>query len=305
MYSSAVPAPGKMRVSSSAIFPRWKAFMLSFRAIVSSGLSATLMFLGLAANAQTTADIQKTFGSKYALTKPTASRDDIVTAGDVIVLQKDGLVMVGVTASSPADNLYKNGIITPNFVSTHKGGMFNAVSSHFGGPSVANTGATRKFVSGEKFWITGVDVKEDGVVISVFSDAINDVRYYGTLKIPFNKGQAPPAADLAVLADQVFKVQPGDNGGGNGSGPTPAAAPAAAAAPASPPPAPLAPIAPPPPPADAAAVPPPTLKIGQTKDQVTAMLGQPTKVVKLATKEIDYYPDMKVTFVHDKVTNIE
>ena len=38
---------------------------------------------------------------------------------------------------------------------------------------------------------------------------------------------------------------------------------------------------------------------------MTAMLGQPTKVVKLATKEIDYYPDMKVTFVHDKVTNIE
>jgi hypothetical protein len=266
--------------------------MVSLRTFLSVGFSATLLFAGLAANAQT-AEIQKTIESKYSLTKPTADRSDIVTAGDVIVLQKDGLQMCGVTSSAPAQNFYKNGKITQNFMSKAR---FGGLSSMMG--QAGNSAATRTFVSGEKFWITSVETKDDGVVFGLISDPINDVRYYSTLKIQFNKGQVPPAAELVSLADQVFKVQPGEGGGDSarGSGPAVSAAPAPAA---------MAPIAPPPPPADAAAVPPPTIKLGETRTEVTTAFGAPTKVVKLATKEIDYYPDMKVTFVHDKVTNVE
>ena len=37
-----------------------------------------------------------------------------------------------------------------------------------------------------------------------------------------------------------------------------------------------------------------------------SMFGRlPAKVVQLGTKEIDYYLDMKVTFVQNKVTNVE
>ena len=61
-------------------------------------------------------------------------------------------------------------------------------------------------------------------------------------------------------------------------------------------------IAPPPPPAD---TPPPTVSLGQTKDQVTAILGQPGKAAKLGAKEIYYYKDMKVIFLNGKVSNIE
>ncbi len=67
----------------------------------------------------------------------------------------------------------------------------------------------------------------------------------------------------------------------------------------------LAPIAPPPPPADTPPAPPKTISIGQTKDEVVAMFGQPQKVVKLPTKEMLYYPDMKVTLVKAKVSNVE
>ena len=35
------------------------------------------------------------------------------------------------------------------------------------------------------------------------------------------------------------------------------------------------------------------------------LFGAPTKIVKLGTKEIDYYPDMKVTFVNNKVTDVQ
>ena len=81
--------------------------------------------------------------------------------------------------------------------------------------------------------------------------------------------------------------------------PAPEAAPEAAPVAAEPQ---LPNIAPPPPPAD---TPPPTVAVGQTKDQVTAILGQPVKAAKIGAKEIYYYKDMKVTFMNGKVSNIE
>jgi hypothetical protein len=45
--------------------------------------------------------------------------------------------------------------------------------------------------------------------------------------------------------------------------------------------------------------------LGQTPDQVTAALGQPTRVIDLGTKKIYVYKDMKVTFKAGKVSDIE
>lgn len=36
-----------------------------------------------------------------------------------------------------------------------------------------------------------------------------------------------------------------------------------------------------------------------------ATFGQPQKVANLGAKEIYYYPDMKVTFVNGKVTDVQ
>lgn len=55
----------------------------------------------------------------------------------------------------------------------------------------------------------------------------------------------------------------------------------------------------------APAGPPPTVGLGQTPDQVTAALGQPTRVIDLGTKKIYVYKDMKVTFKAGKVSDIE
>jgi len=83
--------------------------------------------------------------------------------------------------------------------------------------------------------------------------------------------------------------------------PAPAPEPVSVAAPP-PPPAPMPEIAPPPPPAD---TPPPTIALGQTENQVTAILGQPLKAARLGAKVIFYYKDMKVTFTNGKVSNVE
>ncbi len=94
-----------------------------------------------------------------------------------------------------------------------------------------------------------------------------------------------------------------DSGGTIWEKPAPIApAPVQAPASATVEPATLPDIAPPPPPAD---TPPPTIALGQTKSQVIAAFGQPTRLAKLGAKEIFYYKDMKVTLTSGKVSNVE
>jgi hypothetical protein len=116
----------------------------------------------------------------------------------------------------------------------------------------------------------------------------------------------------------VFKVQPAEDaqqqqqapaGGQQAAPAAPAAAQAALPAIAPPPPpadnAALPEIAPPPPPADEPAAPPKTISLGQTTDQVVAILGQPQKIVNLTNKQTYYYKDLKVMFTAGKVTDVQ
>jgi hypothetical protein len=148
----------------------------------------------------------------------------------------------------------------------------------------------RAFATGEKFWVTNVDVNDDGVVFRFLSDPVDDVRYFGELKFPFpKKGQTPPADELMNTIAEVLTVDGSDN-------PV-----ASATTPDTDPP----PIPPPPPPADTPPPPPKRVALGDTKDQVVGTFGQPQKQAAVGAKEIYYYPDMKVTFVNGKVTDVD
>ena len=149
--------------------------------------------------------------------------------------------------------------------------------SGMGGGADATT--TRKFVAGEKFWVTKIQIDNDGVSFQFLSDPLQDVRYHALLKFPFPKGQTPPPDQVLATVAQVIKTDGGDGA------PAPDQQQAAAGAGA---------------PAETK-----TIALGQTKDQVVQSFGQPTKVVQLGAKEIDYYNDMKVTFTNNKVTNVE
>jgi hypothetical protein len=50
---------------------------------------------------------------------------------------------------------------------------------------------------------------------------------------------------------------------------------------------------------------PVSISMGQSIDQVTGSLGQPTKIVDLGTKKIYMYKDMKITFKEGKVTDVQ
>jgi hypothetical protein len=262
------------------------------------GLAALASIASLSSAAQTgdTTSIQNRLNSRFKLTRTTADRSDIVTAGDVVQLHKTGLVMYAVTSPLPPSNTYKNGKIGQGW-----GGFGKdlAIGMSTPGGGTAADYPHRQFVAEEKCWVTGVQVQNDGVLFQLYSDPYNDIRYYANLKIPFpNKKVVPPADAALQLVAEVLTVVGADDQGGQQDQPAQTPAPAAAAPPAPP----LQDIAPPPPPADA---PPPTIAVGQSKDQVTAAFGQPVKVAKIGTKEIFYYKDMKVTFLNGKVSNVE
>jgi hypothetical protein len=74
------------------------------------GLVAIAPMLSLTLAAQgNTATIQQKLYEQFKLTTITADRSDIVTAGDVVVIHKPGLVMYAVASPMPPSNTYKNG----------------------------------------------------------------------------------------------------------------------------------------------------------------------------------------------------
>jgi len=240
------------------------------------------MFASLAplSQGQDSNTILQKLKAQFKLTQLTADRNDIVTAGSVVVLQKDRLTMYALNNPIPPQSTYKKGRISRNIGSSIFGDMVNR-----GTDPDAGAITQRVFVNGEKFWVIGISASNDGVIFRFYSDAINDIRYWGELKFQFPKGSVPPARDFLNLVAEVITVEPDDNSANNSQQPaqnkSDAPAPAETPAPA-----------------------PKTIAVGQTRDEVVGTFGQPEKIVKLATKEILYYPDMRVTFVGGKVSDV-
>ena len=189
---------------------------------IPSSLIALLVAVAVSAYAQDPAAIQKKLVSEYALTQPTADLTDIVTAGAVLVLQKSNLMMAPISSSNLYQNTYKDGKISQNAIGKSKS-IFGKVGRLPGVGLIPGVGAAnnanaatgpepRAYVTGEKMWVTKIEVKaegkEDGVVLELYTDAIADVRYKASLRIPFAKGATLDQIDKMVA--EVFKVQPAE-----------------------------------------------------------------------------------------------
>jgi len=277
------------------------------------GLLVCMCSTAAAEDQGTKPSIEKKLTAEYALTKTTDDKSDIVTAGAVLVLQKDKVYMVPTDATgNPCQNNYKDGKLSQS--GTCKANETFRKIPGFGHviPGQDKAIASRAFVTGEKFWLTKIDVrdsgKDKGVMLEFFTDAIKDVRYRGTLFIQFKGGLPSPEDALKQVAEVITvapsedakdeKEKPAKGGGQQQEAPASAAPAPEAAAPADAPPPAIE--APPPPPAE-----PATVALGQTPDEVVAALGQPTKKAKVGTKEIYFYKDVKVTFLNGKVKDIQ
>jgi len=219
-------------------------------------------------------EIQKRLTSQFVLTKTTADGKDIVgDGGSVLVLHQDGMIMFSLDNGVMPAITYNNGKLSLTFKDRLAANM--GLKSMQTGINFANV-PQRKFVTGEKFWITAFHVTDKHVLLDFYSDPYDNVRYFGQLKIPYKKNNIPPPDEVMTEIAQVVTVEPADNAAAAAATKKPAASPAA----------------------------PKTIALGQTKDQVESIFGQPPKKATLGAKEIYYYQDMKVTFVDGKVTDV-
>jgi hypothetical protein len=171
-------------------------------------------------------ELQKKLDGLFTLTKTTADRTDIVTAGSVLVLHKEGMLMCSTQAAIGLKNTYKGGRLSP-------GRMSWGLEMGLAQPDLPTAQVpTRQFVPGEKFWVTGISAEKNGVNIKVFSDPFDDVRYYGSIEIPFNKKAMPSDDEILKTIAEVVTVDPGEAAAAANSGgaPAPPPAPGSAAA---------------------------------------------------------------------------
>jgi hypothetical protein len=260
-------------------------------------LAAALSISGSAQEARSKGAILERLEALYVPTQTNDDKSDIVTAGSILTLKQDNLITVGLSTGSVCPNTFKDGKITVGTMAKITCGRAIGVAMK-----------RKVFLAGQKLWVTNIDVKDGGVVFELYTDAYAGERYKATLTFPLAKGALPAPAEVEAMVAQVFKADPpppaapaaGDPGAAQGNAPVrpgqAAFQPQPGAGEAPPPPI----DAPPPPPAE-----PPTIKLGMTAEQVVASLGQPQRVIKLPTKEIYSYKDLKITFVNNKVTDVQ
>src|ERR1022692_4682461 len=171
---------------------KWNRHMAQVRRFSAFALAALAVSFCARMEAQTgdpATLIKEKLVSQIKVTKTAADHSDIVTAGDIVMLHKDGLMMCSSTSPYAFSNTYSDGVLAANLNNRSKDAAKSFLKGHLpfgGGGSVtdaANNGcASRKFVAGEKFWVSGISLQKDGILVNTFSDPYNDVRYYGEIK---------------------------------------------------------------------------------------------------------------------------
>ena len=224
------------------------------------------------------AKLEQQLKAQYPLTTLTRDGRGISKAGTVLVLQKNDLGAVPGNAVAYYTNNFKAGRLT-----------HPALANMFFKPEVIKT-----FGSGEQFFVTNFEAKDDAVVVLLFSyNTYDDMLYKADVQFQFPKGYLADVTLNQVQAaiGEVFAVAPPPPPPTEQTVPQPAQ-PAQAAQPAEPaqPAQPAAPV---------------TIQMGDSPDKVVAAMGQPERIAKVANKEIYFYKDMKVTFVNGVVSDIQ
>src|ERR1700723_1513461 len=185
-------------------------------AITKAIVVAAILFSYLGISPRSAAQgLQQQLESTYAVTKPTDDKSDIVTAGAVLILQKDKILMYPTTTQVPPVNTYSGGRLSEGAYGVHQ--KLQGFGSMIGHPP-PQTVQGRQFVTGEKFWVTSIAVQPDGVLFTLFSDPYQDIRYYSQLKFIFPKGSNLSADQVLSLVAEVLTVQADDSAKSDDSG---------------------------------------------------------------------------------------
>jgi len=239
----------------------------------------------LSAQGAPTPSLEDQLKQQYKLTKMgyDASGPSITDAGTVLVIQKGGILGVPPTQLTVGVSTFKDGEL-------HSPGA---------GQQMFLGQITRFLQVGEKVYVLKIGVnlknsKSDRVSMFIVEcDSCNGLNqpssYKAQVNFEYPKGYLSSADPSQVedVINQVLTIDTGtadqqQNQESQGAGASQA-----------------------PPQANAQSQPPPTIQLGQTTDEVTAILGPPDKIVNLGTKIIYVYKDLKVTFLNGKVSDVQ
>src|SRR5271157_410124 len=202
--------PGCLQVFSDKSHDNWFVEDVMRRSVylIVAGLLASLAPFVYGQSGDAQQELQQKLNSQFVLSKLTADKSDIIMAGSVLVLQKDGLLMDSIVTLLPPLNTYKKGKLSQGFGSGLLRGVGNVMVNPLS--STANY-PERKFLAGEKFWVTSCALQADGIVFQFYSDPFAGIRYHGLLKFPFPKGQVPPADEALKTIAEVLTVDGNDS----------------------------------------------------------------------------------------------
>ncbi|MGH9453641.1 MAG: hypothetical protein ACRD2O_06680 [Terriglobia bacterium] len=277
-----------------------------FARVIQAGVVAlAVIFPAYLAHAQDAGSLETQLTAKYKLvTLGTDSTGlSVVEPGAILDIKKGGIMSYPNDNPRPFASTYKNGAIHPPSSMKIPGWIPHASSVP------GQVSDTRFLTVGEKVYITKFEVQRKESKVAVFiieCDSCNNVqdpslrRAQVVFQYPKGYLEKADVGQVTDLIDEVLSIDTGgdssqqqgqgDQGqGGQGQqgGDAQGQQPPQDAAPAQP------------------AGPPPTIQLGQTTDQVVAIMGQPDKIVDLKTKQIYVYKDLKVTFVKGKVSDVE
>jgi hypothetical protein len=201
--------------------------------------------------------------------------------GTLLVVQKEGIFGVGVHGTANPTATYADGVLRPP-------GKTIAMMS------LSENARTHRFQVNEQVYPMKfeINLKADRITIVVVS---SDYAYKGAVHFQFPRGSLA-MEESSHIQDVISQVLAVDNGGGNtqeaqGQQQPPAPDPNGNQPPAQPQQPPQAQ--------------PQTIQLGQTAEEVQAILGQPDKIANIGPKVIYVYRDLKVTFVNGKVTDVQ
>src|ERR1700722_3722106 len=108
--------PPRPEINSSQV----RKPMFSRQAIIKISIAAAIVFSSLGMSPRSACqDLQKKLEATYALTKPTDDKTDIVTAGSVVILQKDKIIMYSTANQVLPQNTYKAGRLSEGAFGAH------------------------------------------------------------------------------------------------------------------------------------------------------------------------------------------
>jgi hypothetical protein len=222
----------------------------------------------------------------YPETRYDRGHDRIKAEGPLFILGKDGL---RVDPSTDIAIIYND--VADGQITDPRGGSYGARQNSV------------RLKTGDKIYITGIDVKEDATKIAVLTQDTFDidmsgrpmtVHFTAILRFKYPKGYLDTVAPADLLKTVEAIIQPQSS-----------------SVPDSPPTRitrePLAPSAPelPKPPKPAVPAAPVTIAPGETIQQVTKKLGQPQQILDNGNVKIYIYPNMKITFTGGIVSDLD